>query len=191
MWNYVKNLEYPVNLKCKDFKMAKCLLEQYGGQDSELSNALRYLNLRYTMPTGKAKALLTDIAAEELSHLEIIGTMIYQLLSNATLNELKTAGLPEYYSNHGQSLMYKDASGFPWTSSYIQSKENFIADLYDALAGEQRSIATYENLITIAVDPEIRKILGFLRGREKHHFKLIKQLIRELKKELKEKNKKS
>jgi spore coat protein JC len=65
MWIYEKKLEYPVNIKCKDLKMAKFLLTQYGGPDGELAAALRYLSQRYTMPTNKAKALLTDIGTEE------------------------------------------------------------------------------------------------------------------------------
>lgn len=64
MWYYVKNLEYPVNLKCKDLNMAKYLITQYGGPDGELSAALRYLNQRYTMPDGKSKGLLTDIGTD-------------------------------------------------------------------------------------------------------------------------------
>ncbi|NOW84264.1 spore coat protein JC [Clostridium beijerinckii] len=67
MWYYVKNLEYPVNLnKCKDLNMAKLLITQYGGPDGELSAALRYLDQRYTMPTGKSKGLLTDIGTDAL-----------------------------------------------------------------------------------------------------------------------------
>ena len=69
MWYYVKTLEYPINLKSKDLQMAKFLISQYGGPDGELSAALRYLNQRFTMPTGKSKGLLTDIGTEELEHL--------------------------------------------------------------------------------------------------------------------------
>lgn len=64
MWYYVKTLEYPINLKCKDLKMAKWLITQYGGPDGELGAALRYLDQRFTMPTGKSKALLTDIGTD-------------------------------------------------------------------------------------------------------------------------------
>ena len=78
--------------------MAKALFSQYGGPDGELSAALRYLTQRYTMPTGKSKALLTDIGTEELAHVEIIATMIYQLTRDATPQELKEAGLAGYYA---------------------------------------------------------------------------------------------
>ena len=65
MWKYEKKLEYPVNITRRDLKIAKALMSQYGGPDSELSATLRYLNQRYTMPDEKGKALLTDIATEE------------------------------------------------------------------------------------------------------------------------------
>ena len=66
MWKYVKTLEYPVNIKKKDLRMAKYLVTQYGGANGELAAAWRYLNQRYTMPDDKGKALLTDIGTEEL-----------------------------------------------------------------------------------------------------------------------------
>ena len=66
MWKYVKSLEYPVNIKKKDIRMAKYLVTQYGGANGELAAAFRYLNQRYTMPDDKGKALLTDIGTEEL-----------------------------------------------------------------------------------------------------------------------------
>ena len=68
MFKYVKSLEYPINIKKKNLRMAKCIISQYGGANSELAAALRYLNQRYTMPDDKGKALLTDIGTEELVH---------------------------------------------------------------------------------------------------------------------------
>ncbi len=68
MWIYEKKLEYPVNIRRKDLKMAKNLLSQYGGSTGELGAALRYLNQRYTMPDERGKALLTDIGTEEQAH---------------------------------------------------------------------------------------------------------------------------
>lgn len=113
MWYYVKTLEYPVNLKCKDLTMAKYLITQYGGPDGELSAALRYLDQRFTMPTGKSKALLTDIGTEEMAHVEIIATMVYQLMENATVDEIKKAGLAGHYAEHGKAVFYTDATGNP------------------------------------------------------------------------------
>ena len=87
MWAYEKRLQYPVNIKKKDLRMAKLLVTQYGGSNGELAAALRYLNQRYTMPDDKGRALLTDIGTEELAHVEMIQTMIAQLMQNATIDE--------------------------------------------------------------------------------------------------------
>ena len=65
MWKYEKILEYPINITRKNLKLAKAMMAQYGGPDSELSAALRYINQRYTMPDEKGYALLTDIGTEE------------------------------------------------------------------------------------------------------------------------------
>ena len=83
MWKYEKKLEYPVNINKKDLLMAKSLLAQYGGPDSELSACLRYFTQRFTMPDERGRALLTDIATEEMAHLEIIGAMISNLMKGA------------------------------------------------------------------------------------------------------------
>ena len=170
MWYYVKTLEYPINLKSKDLQMAKFLISQYGGPDGELSAALRYLNQRYTMPTGKSKGLLTDIGTEEMAHVEMIATMIYQLMENATVDELKAAGLGGHYTDHGKALYYTDATGNPWTATYIQAKGEVIADLHEDMAAEQKARQTYEWLINLTDDHEIKEVLKFLRQREIVHF---------------------
>ena len=139
MWYYVKTLEYPVNLKSSDLKMAKLLITQYGGPDGELGAALRYLNQRYSMPTNKAKGLLTDIGTEEMAHVEILGTMVYQLMDNASIADIKAAGLDGHYADHGKALFYTDATGNPWTATYIQAKGDVIADLHENMAAEQKA----------------------------------------------------
>lgn len=109
MWIYQKTLEFPVNLRCKDLNMAKYIVAQLGGPNGELGAAIRYLQQRYTMPTGKSRALLTDIGTEELAHVEIISTMLYQLTENATPEELKAAGLGANYAVWGHGIQASDA----------------------------------------------------------------------------------
>src|SRR3984893_2178349 len=128
MWIYEKKLQYPVKVSKCDPRMAKLLLEQYGGADGELSAALRYLNQRYSIPR-KVAGLLTDIGTEEFAHLEMIATMIYKLTKDATPEQFKEAGLGDHYATHGRSLYYHDASGNPFSVKYIQSKGDPIADL--------------------------------------------------------------
>jgi len=180
MWAYEKILEYPIKITHKDVKFAKFLFSQYGGPDGELSTALRYLNQRYTMPTMQTKALLTDIGTEELAHLEIIATMIYQLLKDATPEELSQAGLGGYYAQHDHAPFYLDSSGVPWTAAYIGTLGEPIADLYDDLAAEQKSRATYQYLINLTDDLDIKDILRFLLEREIVHFQRFKEAIAEL-----------
>ena len=170
MWCYMKTLEYPINLKSKDLKMAKYLITQYGGPDGELSASLRYLNQRYTMPTNKAKGLLTDIGTEELGHVEMIATMVYQLMSNASMAELEKAGLSGNYADRGKALFYTDATGNPWTATYIAAKDDPISDLHEDMAAEQKARATYENLINLTDDAQIKEVLTFLREREVVHY---------------------
>ena len=170
MWYYVKTLEYPINLKSCDLNMAKLIITQYGGPDGELGAALRYLNQRYTMPTNKSKGLLTDIGTEEMGHVEMLGTMVYQLMENASREQIKPAGLAGHYADHGKALFYTDATGNPWTATYIQAKGDVIADIHEDMAAEQKARATYEWLMNLTDDAEIKKILGFLREREVVHY---------------------
>jgi spore coat protein JC len=170
MWIYEKKLQHPVDIKTKDLKMANFLIAQYGGPDGELSAALRYQTQRYSMPTGKSKAICTDIGTEEMAHLEIIATMIYQLTRDASPEELREAGLGGYYTQHGKALYYADANGVPWTAAYIQSTGDPITDLHEDMAAEQKARTTYEHLMKLTDAPDIIKPLKFLWQREVVHF---------------------
>ena len=176
MWIYEKKLQYPVNIRKKDLKMAKYLLSQYGGPDSELSASLRYLNQRYTMPDDKGKALLTDIGTEELAHLEIIATMAHQLMKGATIDELKNAGLGGMFAQHDSGLFPTDAMGVPFTTAYIDTTGDHIADIESDMAAEQRARATYEHLMDLTNDPDVLAPLSFLRQREVVHYQRFKEL---------------
>ena len=93
MFKYEKRLLYPVNITKRDLEMAKFIVTQYGGPYGELGAALRYLNQRYTMPDERGRTLLSDIGTEELGHVEMICAMLYQLTTDATLDELRKVGL--------------------------------------------------------------------------------------------------
>ena len=176
MWKYEKRLQYPVNIRKKDLQMAKFLVEQYGGANGEMAAALRYLNQRYTMPDERGKALLTDIGTEELAHIEMICTMIYQLTKDATIEELKSAGLGGHYAAHGKALYPTDANNVPFTVTYFAAVGDPMADLYEDMAAEQKARAVYENLITMTNDPNVIGPLLWLRQREVVHFNRFKEL---------------
>ena len=176
MWQYQKKLQFPVDIKKKDLRMAKYLVTQYGGSNGELAAALRYLNQRYTMPDNRGKALLTDIATEEFAHIEMISTMIYQLTKDASIDELESVGLGSHYAEHNKALYPTDSNGVPFTVSYFASVGDPIADLYEDMAAEQKARAVYENLIDMTDDPDVIKPLLWLRQREIVHFNRFKTL---------------
>ncbi len=180
MWYYDKKLQYPVNIKKGDLNMAKCMAAQLGGSDGELGASLRYLSQRYTMPTGKSKGLLTDIGTEELAHVEMISTMMYQLMKDATIDEIIAAGLAPYYTQHGKAVYPSDASGIPFTAAYFQSQEDPITNIYENMAAEQKARSTYERLINLANDPDVIEPLRFLRQREVIHFQRFGEALQDV-----------
>ncbi len=184
MFRYSKRLQYPIDIKRKDLNMAKYLITQYGGSNGELAAALRYLNQRYTMPDNRGKALLTDIGTEELAHVEMIATMIYQLTKDATPEEMKQAGLGGNYAEHAKSLYPTDANGIPFTVAYFASTGDPLADISEDMAAEQKARAVYENLIDLTNDPDVIGPLLWLRQREIVHFARFKELFEIYEKEL-------
>jgi spore coat protein JC len=182
MWIYEKKLQYPVRVSKCDPRMAKFLIEQYGGSDGELAAALRYLNQRYTIPDNVI-GLLTDIGTEEFAHLEMIATMVYKLTKDATVQQLEAAGLGAHFVNHNRALFYENAAGVPWTAAYIAAKGDPIADLYEDIAAEEKARATYQWLIEMTDDVDLQDGLKFLRQREIIHAQRFKEAVEILKAE--------
>lgn len=170
MWIYEKKLQYPVKITNPDPRMARMLMAQYAGPDSELSAGLRYLTQRYSMPDNRCYATLTDIGTEELAHWEMIATMIYQCMKGANINDLKAAGLDGYYTMHGCGIYPVNPDGMPFTATYLACTGDPIADLHEDLAAEQKARATYEHLMALTDNPEIIDPLRFLRQREIVHY---------------------
>ncbi|SHK67288.1 manganese catalase family protein [Desulforamulus aeronauticus] len=170
MWIYEKKLQIPVRVSGPNPRLAKEVLTQYGGPEGELSASLRYLNMRYSMPTSRAKAVLTDIGTEELAHMEIVGTVVYKLLEGASIEAIKAAGLDGHYATHDSALFWSDPNGVPWTAAYVSATGDPVADLHENLAAEQKARAVYENLICLSDDPCVTDVLRYLREREVVHF---------------------
>jgi len=184
MWQYQKKLQYPINIKNKNVGLAKYIITQYGGYAGELNAALRYLNQRYSMPDDRGKALLTDIGTEELGHVEMISTMVYQLTKDATLEELKEAGLEGNYVEHGYGMFPVDVNGVPYTTAYFATTGDPLADLSEDMAAEEKARVVYEHLIDVADDPDVIGPLLWLRQREIVHFQRFKELYNEYKKKI-------
>ncbi|MBJ8192346.1 manganese catalase family protein, partial [Bacillus cereus] len=109
---------------------------------------------------------LNDIGTEEFAHLEMIATMIYKLTKDASVEQMKAAGLGEYYAAHDHALYYQSAGGVPFTATYFQAKGDPIADLYEDIAAEEKARATYQWLIDLTDDVDLQDSLKFLRERE-------------------------
>ena len=170
MWIYEKKLQFPVKITTPDARLAKIMIEQYGGADGELGAVLRYLSQKFSMVTPEAKATLNDIATEELAHLEMMGTIVHQLTQGLTKDQIIAAGLDPYYVNHGLGVYPSSAAGVPFTAACLQSKGDPITDLYEDMAAEQKARSTYEYLIDLTDDPAVLAPLRFLREREIVHF---------------------
>ena len=148
-----------------------------GGPDGELSAALRYLNQRFTMPTNNTKAIVTDIGTEELAHLEIIATLCYKLTKDADKEQLFAGGFDPAFVEHGKALYYQDATGNPWTASYIQAKDDPITDLTEDMAAEQKARTAYNHLLDLTDDPGVIDTLRFLRQREIVHYQRFAEAL--------------
>ena len=179
MWVYKKTLEYPINIKCKNPRLAKWIISQYGGPDGELGASLRYLSQRFGMPDEKAKAILNDIGTEELAHMEMVGTIVHQLTKDCTIQEIQEAGLGAYYTDHGLDVYPQAASGMPFNATCLACKGDPVANLQENLAAEQKARATYEKLIDLCHDePDVIDPLRFLREREVVHFQRFGEALR-------------
>lgn len=136
MWTYDKKLQYPVNIKNPNPALAKLIITQFGGPDGELGAAMRYLSQRYSMPYNEAIGILTDIGTEELAHMEMICTIVYQLTRNLTPEQIKEGGFDAYFVDHTTGLYPVAASGVPWSANTFQSTGDPIADLSEDLAAD-------------------------------------------------------
>lgn len=160
----------------------------FGGPDGELGAALRYLSQRYIMPYPEIQALLTDIATEELAHVEIISTIVYQLTVNLKIDEIKKQGYDKYFVNHTLGIFPQGANSVPFTTAYFQSKGDPIADLTENMAAEQKARVTYDNILALVDDEEIKKPIRFLREREIVHYQRFAEALEIVKKRLDSKN---
>ena len=188
MWTYERRLQYPVNITTPNAKIAQVIISQFGGPDGELAASQRYLSQRYTMPIKEAAGLLTDVGTEELSHMEMICAIIYQLTKNLSMEEIVASGFDKYYVDHTSALYPIAASGAPFTGTYFQSKGDAITDLFEDMAAEQKARTTYDNILRLIKDEEIAGPIRFLRAREIVHFQRFGEALRMLQEDLDCKN---
>ena len=140
------------------------------------------------MPFAELKGLLTDIGTEELGHLEMIGAIVYQLTRNLSPEEIKKSGFDTYFVDHTTGVYPVAASGMPFTATYLQSKGDVITDLHEDLAAEQKARTTYDNILRLVDDPDVRDPIKFLREREIVHYQRFGEGLRLTTDRLNEKN---
>ena len=188
MWIYEKKLQYPVKIKNPNPRLAGLIISQLGGPDGELGAATRYLSQRYTMPSGEAIGMLTDIGSEELGHVEMISAILYQLTKNLTPEEIKAGGFDKYFVDHTLGIYPSSADGVPFSASALQSTGDAVADLLEDLAAEQKARVTYDNILRLSDDPDVNDVIKFLRQREVVHFQRFGDILRKTQDSLDSKN---
>ena len=188
MWDYQKTLQYPIRIQNPNPLYAKIIQSQYGGPDGELGASLRYLSQRFAMPTRELQGLLTDIGTEELGHLEMVGTIIHQLTRNLTAQEIKQSGFESYFVDHTAGVYPASSAGVPFTAAYLQSKGDPVTDLFENMAAEQKARTTYDNILRLVDDADVRDVIKFLREREIVHFQRFGEGLRLLTDRMNEKN---
>src|SRR3954466_7003167 len=191
MFMHNKRLQYTVRVSEANPALASLLLEQFGGPDGELAAAMRYFTQGLGELDPGRKDLLLDIATEELSHLEVIGSIVAMLnkgvkaqLSEGAMEEAgRYRSLTSGGDSHTQALLYgggpslTNSSGVPWTAAYIDSIGDPACDLRSNIAAESRAKIIYERLINITDDAGIKDALGFLMTREIAHQKSFEKAL--------------
>ncbi|MDD6022886.1 MAG: manganese catalase family protein [Oscillospiraceae bacterium] len=188
MFIYEKRLQFPIKIEKPNPKLASIIISQYGGPDGELGASLRYLSQRFSMPNSRLKALLTDIGTEELSHLEMVGTLVHQLTRNLDEEQIKDSSFAPYFVDHTVGVFPTAASGFPWTAASIGVKGDPITDLTEDMGAEQKARTTYDNILLLSDDPDVNRVIKFLRAREVVHFQRFGEALELLKEDLDMKN---
>lgn len=188
MWNYEKRLQFPVNIKESNAKLAQVIISQYGGPDGEMGASMRYLSQRYASPYREVSAILTDIGTEELAHLEMVATIVHQLTKNLSMEEIEDSGFQNYYVDHTVGIWPQAAGGIPFNACEFQSKGDIITDLHENMAAEQKARSTYDNILRLIHDHDVCEPIRFLREREIVHYQRFGEALRIVQDKLNSKN---
>ena len=122
MFLYEKKLQYPVKIKNPNPKYAQIIVSQLGGPDGEIGASLRYLTQRFAMPYDKVVGILTDVGVEELGHVEMVSSILYQLTRNLTPDEIVKSGFDTYFVDHTTGIYPVAASGYPYTAAQFHPR---------------------------------------------------------------------
>ncbi len=178
MWMYERTLQYPVKIKNPNPTLARVIISQVGGPHGELGAATRYLQQRYAMPDRKIVGLLTDIGTEELGHIEIVSAIIHQLTRGLSEEEIKRSGFDTYFVDHTIGVYPQAAAGVPFSAETLAVTGDVFADINEDLAAEQKARLTYDNILRLVDDPDVKDPIRFLREREVVHYQRFGDALR-------------
>ena len=178
MWSYEKKLQFPVKIKNPNPRIAQVIISQLGGPDGEIGASMRYLHQRYAMPYDEVKGILTDVGTEELAHMEMVAAIIHQLTRDLSEEEIKNSPFATYFVDHTTGVYPVAASGVPFDMKYVGVKGDVIADLNEDLAAEQKARVTYDNILRMVDDPDVRDPIKYLRQRELVHYQRFGDALR-------------
>ena len=192
MFSHNKRLQYTVRVNEPNPGLANLMLEQFGGPQGELAAAMRYFTQAVSEDDPGRKDMLFDIATEELSHLEVIGTIVAMLNKGAKgrlaegvdeeaeiYRSITGAGNDSHITQvlYGGGSPLVNSAGVPWTAAYIDTIGEPTADLRSNIAAEARAKIVYERLINLTDDPGVKEALGFLMTREIAHQKSFEKAL--------------
>lgn len=130
------------------------------------------------MPLRELQGILTDIGTEELGHMEMVSALVYQLTKGLTPAQLDAQGFSDYFVDHTTGIYPVSASGVPFSAATFQSTGDALTDLHEDLAAEQKARTTYDNILRLADDPDVRDVIRFLREREIVHYQRFGEGLR-------------
>jgi len=180
VFKHDKNLLEIVKVEKPNPTYATMLQEQLGGANGELKAAMQYISQSFRIKDSEIKDLFMDIAAEELSHMEMVATAV-NLLNGHTPDAFQTAsGQIETHVLTGLAPYLANASGVPWMATYVNVTGDLAADLLSNIAAEQRAKVVYEYLYRQIEDKHVRQMIDFLLNREEAHNTLFRQAFNKI-----------
>ncbi|MTI79286.1 MAG: manganese catalase family protein [Firmicutes bacterium] len=180
MFFHDKNLLEMVRIERPNPNYAAMLSEQLGGPQGELKAAMQYISQSFRIQDKEIKDLFMDIAAEELSHMEMVATCINLLNGHDVQGPTVSSGHIEAQVLTGLSPMLVNASGVPWTAAYVNVTGDLAADLLSNIAAEQRAKVVYEYLHRQINDRHVRQMIDFLLNREEAHNTMFRQALNKI-----------
>ena len=181
MFKHDKKLFREVKVERPNPQYAVLMQEQLGGANGELKAAMQYLSQSFRIKDKEIKDLFLDIAAEELSHMEMVAQTINLLNGHDVDYQAVDSGEIETHVLSGLSPFLINSSGAPWTADYVTVTGDLVADLLSNIASEQRAKVVYEYLYRQIEDKYVRETIDFLLNREEAHNALFRDALNKIK----------